>query len=253
MSGLGFLHTLLPGLMNLPSSPGLLGTNLSPLLTALGMVGGWVFTACWVYGCWRNGSTLDRVGGWMVVAYLLQLTIYPVKLGERGLFPALPFVLIWAWKGRSLIFKWPAKERILAGATALFLVVNAVGNGVGFVRAMRYLQHSRFADDLAEIGDWLRTNTPPATVIAACLSEPVMHLHHFSQRRVMENYFQPQPWFSIVSQSLPHSPSADYLLFSWYSWTKPEEASCNLTLVAQSSRSHFRLYRPAPPSTSSGP
>ena len=188
LTGVGFLQALLPGLLNLPSSDLLQGTFLSPVLIVLFMVAGWLFMALWIHGFWRMGTSLDRVGGCMVIAYLLQLTIYPTSLGERGLFPALPFVLIWAWKGRSLLLGKPCLDRLLAPATILFLMGNILANGVTFSRSMAYLQHTNYADDLAEIGDWLRTNTPPDTIVAAALSEPVLHLHHLSNRRVIENY-----------------------------------------------------------------
>jgi len=244
LTGQGFLQALLPGLVNLPSSDLLGNTILSPILTLLFMLGGWLLMAMWAYGCFWKGTPLDRLGGVMVVAYLLELTVYPTALGERGLFPVLPFILIWSWKGRELVVRRPWMTRLAPATTTVLLAATVATNGIRFTSDMGYLQHSNYADDLQEIGDWLRTNTPPETVVAAALSEPVMHLHHVSDRRVIENYFQPTPWFSIVSHGMRGSPNADYLLLSWYSWMTLDESNFNrFDLVARSSRSHYRLYR----------
>src|SRR5439155_4241231 len=171
-----------------------------------------------------------------------QLCLYPANLSERALYAVLPFVLVWAWKAFSDL-PW----RILRGALVRYalllgLSVTISGNAANTVRGARFLNSCGHQDELNEVGAWLRANSPPETVVAATLSEPLMHFYHASGRKVVENYFQTKPWFSVAAHST-NAAKADYVLLYWYSSLTTNDLSCELQLAKASAQGHFRLYR----------
>jgi len=275
LSGLGFNRGIFPALMEWPSRRPLLHSVWSPILTAVTLGLSWLLTIFGVAGCWgtrriRSGGEIcgarsaggspgaasgepiapairERIFGLVVAVYLFQLCLYPAGLGERVLFAVLPFVLVWAWKGSSLLPSRIIGSRAWTCALVIFLGLNVVGNAGSFASAMTYLDTCSHREELQEIGDWLRQNSPPETVVAATLSEPVMHFYHYSGRRVVENYFQKQPCFSIVSESLCGTRNADYLLLDWYSYLTLDDLSFrSFHLAHSSSLGRYRLYRVGP-------
>ena len=112
---------------------------------------------------------------------------------------------------------------------------------------MTYLDSCSHREELSEVGDWLRHNSPPEAVVAATMSEPVMHFYHYSGRKVVENYFQKQPWFSIAGESGNGLRKADYLLLDWYSYLTLDDFNFrSFHLAKSSSMGRYRLYRVGP-------
>ncbi len=243
LSGLGFVRCVFSPMLDLPSNPSISNTALSPALTALLMIFCWAFTALWVFGFWRARTKQQVVVGCLVGAYLLQLCVYPANLSERALYAVLPFVLIWAWKGMSVALeRWP---RLRWVRPALLVMVSAcvVGNSFAFAHSGNYLNVCSRRNELVEIGAWLRTNSPPDTLVAATLMEPTMHFYKYSERRVVENYFQKEPSFSVAAHSTNGGARATYVLLNWYSNLKAEELNGGLQLAKASARGSYRLYR----------
>jgi hypothetical protein len=152
-------------------------------------------------------------------------------------------VFVWSWKGFvSLTARWNNSR---AGGLALLVFLGgcAVGNSFGFAHSARYLNRCSHREELAEVCAWLRTHSPPDALVAATLTEPTMHFHHYSGRRVVENYLQPEPWFSVAAASTNGAPRASYVLLTWYSKLKPEQLRGGLQLEKSSSRGNYRLYR----------
>ena len=243
LSGLGFVQCLFGSFVNLSAHPGVSNTTLSPILTALTLVFCWAFTGFWLVGCWRAKMANERVLALVVAAYLVHLCLYPANLSERCLYAILPFVVIWAWKGFSAL-PWKVLEiRLVRYGLLLSLGLIIVGNAVDSVRGARFLDSSGHQKELNEVGSWLRANSPPETVVAATLSEPLMHFYHASGRKVVENYFQAKPWFSVAAHSTNNAVKADYVLLYWYSTLSTNDLSCELQLAKASSQGRFRLYR----------
>jgi len=270
--GPGIVRGLFPALVEWPSLNPLVHTAWSSILIAITLGFSWLLTICWSVGCWRSRTSKNspqsvrsgplpdaeghqriepvlknRIFGLVVAVYLLELCLYPDGLGERVLYAILPFVLAWAWKGSAWLA--PAIHRSKAGSCAvvIFLVLNVAGNARSFAPAMTYLDTCCHREELNEVGDWLRQNSPPKTVVAATLSEPVMHFYHYSGRKVVENYFQKQPCFSIVGDSLIGTQNADYLLLDWYSSLTVDGLNFrSFHLAKSSSFGRYRLYRVGP-------
>jgi hypothetical protein len=155
----------------------------------------------------------------------------------------LPFVLVWAWKGISLLPGKMIDTPVWKWGVAMFLGFNVLGNGMDFVKATRFLNTASHPEELAEVGAWLRTNSPPETVIAATLTEPITHFYHYSGRRVVENYLDGKQTFSVAARSTNGSPVVSYVLLDWYSNLKTNDLQCQLQLATQSSSGRYRLYR----------
>ena len=189
----------------------------------------------------------QRLFGLVVFVYLLELCLYPDGLGERVLYPVLPFVLVWAWQSSASFQSAIHRSKAFSWAAVIFLVLNVVGNASSFASAMTYLDSCSHREELSEVGDWLRHNSPPEAVVAATMSEPVMHFYHYSGRKVVENYFQKQPCFSIVGDSLIGTRNADYLLLDWYSSLTVGDLNFrSFHLAKSSSFGRYRLYRVGP-------
>jgi hypothetical protein len=247
LSGLGFVRCFFGSMLDLPSHPAIFRTTLSPMLTAFMMIFCWVFTVCWVVGFWRTRSKQQLIVGCLVGAYLLQLCIYPANLSERALYAVLPLILIWAWKGFALALeRWP-RMQLLRPVTLVLASFCIVANAVAFGRSADYLNGSGRCEELVEIGQWLRTNSPPETLVAATISEPTMHFYKFADRRVVENYFQKQPTFSVAGHSTNGDVRATYVLLDWYSSLKSDELNGGLKLEKASARGGYRLYRVTQP------
>ena len=204
----------------------------------------WTFTALWLFGLRHARSKQEWIIGSIVGCYLLQLCLYPCGLIERALYVVLPFVLVWAWKGLGEVLqRWP-RLRLPMLRPALLLAIGfcILGNSFSFTRAANYLKQCSRREELVEVGMWLRTNSPPQTLVAATLTEPTMHFYNYSGRRVVENYLQAVPPFSVVSHSTNGPVRASYVLLDWYSYLKPEELRGGLKLAKSSSHGYYRLY-----------
>jgi len=247
--GLDFGQALFPSLMELPSRQFLTTTVWSPILTALIVILCWSFTFFWVTGCWRSGTAKERIFGLVVAAYLGQLCLYPAHMAERVLYAVLPFVLVWAWKGTSVLPRRFIASKALQWGTVAFLIVNIIGNAGPFTRMMNYLDSCSRPEELKEVAEWLRSNSLPDAVVAATLSEPIMHFYNYSGRRVVENnlHSRPELKFSVANHSINGSRKADYVLLCWYSPLKIEDCNVSrLHLAKSSSRGTYRLYRLEP-------
>jgi hypothetical protein len=246
LTGLGFVRCLFSSMLNLPSNPAIAKTAFSPIFTVFIMLFCWLFTACWVFGFWHTRSKRQLVIGCAVGAYLLQLCVYPANLSERALYVILPFILIWAWKGLSLVLeRWP-RVRLFRPALLVLLGACVVGNSFGYARSGSYLNNCSRPEELAEISTWLRTNSTPETLVAATISEPTFHFYKYSDRRVVENYLQKKPFFSVASHST-NGVHADYVLLYWYSELKADKLNGGLQLAKASSHGNYRLYRVTAP------
>jgi hypothetical protein len=184
----------------------------------------------------------ERVLALVVAAYLVQLCLYPANLSDRALYAVLPFVMIWAWQGFSGLPWKVLKTPFVRYGLLLSFGLIIIGNAAESARGARYLNSCSHQEELNEVGSWLRSNSPPETAVAATLSEPLMHFYHSSGRKVVENYFQIKPWFSVAAHST-NGVKADYVLLYGYSPLSTNNLSCQLQLAKASSQGRFRLYR----------
>jgi hypothetical protein len=241
LSGLGFLRCVFASAMDLPAHSSVSNTPFSPILTMVTLVFCWAFTALWLAGCWRAKNKTERVLASVVAAYLLQLCLYPANLSERALYAILPFVLLWAWKGFSALPWRFLKTPLVRYGLLIGLVLTIIGNAAASAGGARFLNSCSHPEELNEVGLWLRTNSPPETVVAATLSEPLIHFYHASGRKTVENYFQIKPWFSVAARSADNGVKANYVLLCWYSHLRTNDLRCELQLAKQSGR--YQLFR----------
>ena len=122
-----------------------------------------------------------------------------------------------------------------------------VANALAFGPAANYLNGCGRREELMEVAQWLRTNSPPETLVAATISEPTMHFYKASGCRVVENYLQKKPVFSVAAHSTNGPARASYVLLNWYSNLKPDELNGGLELAKASAQGNYRLYRVTQP------
>jgi hypothetical protein len=252
LSGLDLNHGLFPGFMDLPSNPAIIKTVWSPILTAAVMLLCWGFIGLAAAGWWRSRtSARERVLGFIAVAYLAQLCVYPAHIGERAVYVLVPLVVVWACRGTALLPVRVVQSTVWRFGIVVFLALAAVTNVTSCARFMAYLNECSQPQELKQAGEWLRANSPPDAIVAATLSEPTAHFYNYSGRRVVENFFHQHPdfKFSVAKHSIQPVPHADYILLCWYSTlTVKDFAGYDVELAFASANRKYRLYRVKPAS-----
>src|SRR5579862_1309737 len=134
---------------------------------------------------------------WLVVIYggMLLLWAWPPT---RFLFPLLPAMLFYAYKGAGHVYRWtglsPRPAGYCLGALAILL---AAQSGWSFARSVREVPtHGRVGipnldlDDWAETGrllTWIRQRTPPGAVVMGNI-DPLVYL--FTERHALRGFRQ---------------------------------------------------------------
>jgi hypothetical protein len=242
ISGACFLRALFPWLMKLPGSQGLPAWELN-VGTALLMVCGWLFMACCVRGFWRSQGIVDRLSGVIVGSFLVEVALWPFPIGERAVFTVLPFVLLWTWRGMQAFIenrptmKWPA------WATAALVGVSAVGNVLMLPdKSVEWNQHNQLPE-LTEVALWTRDHTPAQAIVAASWGHPVLHFHHYSNRKVVQDELD-QRWEQVVRPPSKDEFMPDYLLCSRHKpLTNDLAGNLHVELVKRSQNGFYSLYR----------
>jgi hypothetical protein len=211
LSGQPVVDALFPAWVRLPHISLVQRTGLGPILSGAVLLSALVFMFCVVLGFRQRHSPLNWALGWIVAAYLLQLIIWPYYLGPRALFAILPYLLGWSWHG----FLWLAGrggfQRWVAPVAASVLAC-----GVGLNLRLSYKEKAanerlNSLPELREIADWIGAHVPPSSRLAAGYSLPVLHLHAYTGRMFVEDYFA-EPVGFVPMSFRSHRQPADYLV-----------------------------------------
>lgn len=243
-SGIVFVRSLCQPLSELPARLYASHATSAETLDALLVGLSWLFTALWLIGCWRQRRGIDGVVALAVIGYLMELALWPFDLGYRGIYPVLPFVLVWAWQGlRWAVGRWPRAQG-LTWALAVVIVANGLVN-LYSLRAKRaeWALHTALPE-LREICEWINAHTPADAVIAATWVEPTMHLYHYTGRRVVRNYWLNVPAWDPVAHASQNFIPADYVLASKHTPLRTSaENRARLRLVKASSQFAYSVYQ----------
>ncbi len=248
VSGLPFQQALFPVLPHLQVASWTLGAGpASILLVALLLVtagSAWLI----VRGI-RQESCTERILGFAVLAYLLQLMAWPYALGPRCVFAVMPFLLAWAWRGVVTLPVAPTRRPVLVALAAGVLVFNFAGNVILLRQELRAESPARCQNALREIAGWMKTNLPPDAKIAVSWMQPYPYLHAETGLRLVEDYYSAKFAFAPISHAAQGWARADYLFAdnrSWY-WAEFAKSTRQFpALLQEVARSHygdFRLYR----------
>ena len=108
-------------------------------------------------------------------------------------------------------------------------------------------EHNQLTE-LAELGFWVRRHTPPETTIAVSWHHPVLHFHHYAQRKVVQDELEPLYEY-VVTPAWQAGIAPDYLLCSRHIPLRSHVAGKRrLELAMQSEGGFYRLYRFVPAS-----
>lgn len=130
---------------------------------------------------------------------------------HRYLFPVLPVFLGLAVRGVAGLV--PAHWHPAAGGLAAAGLLAAVAANAAMSLRAAALANAQFAlDELREVADWARTNTPPDARIAVDYALPVVHFHLWSGRRIETDTGHPEAGTSLIRTDLIGQTNAAYTL-----------------------------------------
>jgi hypothetical protein len=244
LSGNAFILALAPAFFEKMTAPGVFHTPQGIALVLIIQGGGFLWMFLWTYGVFKLGSKTERWLAFVVLAYLLEVGLWPYDFSTRGGFAVLPILIVWAWRGgAALAGRWqvvaPMRVGLAALAAGLFLSSLHLLQGRigGWQRLCRL-------DELREVAEWTRRHTPTNALVASTWTLPNLYFNQFSERQIVTDYFRPPPNWEPVSHAAQNYIEADYLLVSrkWTLEAGPKELG-RFEKVKSSGSSAYSLYR----------
>ena len=220
-------------------------------------IGFWGILAAAARGIRRGSDPVEPVLAAMMAGYIGTAWVTPIPnsipLVERYLFPLVPFVMAWAWRGAAGMAvrlegpsaRFPATRGIVAVMATAMLATTAST----LWRATEEIQQSnRWRDELNEVIVWLRGHAAPTERLAVGYNQPHMQLADLLGRPLVIDYFSPEP-VPFLPMALTHdrqgSPFASYLLSTPKASEDPQREGV-IEQVLATSGGRYRLYRVNP-------
>jgi len=212
-------------------------------VSALGTVAFWGLLILATLG-WRRQTGQWKYGALFCgLVYAAQPIVMPWDSENFGRYLNIlqPLFWIWVWQGaRSL--PWDLRwKRMAEFAVAFLLLANAVGNLAGNVVERKHWRNFFSLDDLQEVADWTRTNTPPETHIGIDYRLPAFYFQRWLGRPLVTDYFNPHRMESPITREAQGNLEADYMVTSprAYGAYEPPES---FHLIHTSPAGQFRVY-----------
>lgn len=243
LSGRALWEAMIVPLSRLPIVLGRSSPAAAWLVSAAGFVlaAGVVVTAALAL---RQGrSRKEQALVWVGLAYLAFILAVP-NGGDhvhRYLFPLLPLLLGLSarWVCTALPVRW---RQPAAAAAAVALLGAAAANAAMTVRASAAANRQFALDELKEVADWTRANTPAEARIAVDYTLPFVHFHLWSGRKLVTDTDHPGVAASHIRTDLMDEPTARYTLVSDQGFA-PYRPEGGFEEVKVSQNGHFRLLR----------
>lgn len=253
LSGNTFILGLAPNFFEQMTAPGRFdspaGIVLVLFFQGLGLL--WMFL--WIYGVWKLGTRQEKWLAFAVAAYLLQVGLWPYDFSTRGSYPIFPLLVPWAWRsGAALAARFCITAPVRIGVVSCACIVFATNLQLLQERIDSWRRLCRF-DELNEVANWVRNNTPTNTLIASTWTLPNLYFSELSGRQIVTDYFHEKLTWEPVSHAAQNFVAADYILSS-FKWDLdvPKADADKYELVKISSLRYYRLHRvPRPAITAS--
>lgn len=244
LSGNTFILGLAPAFFEQMTSPGRFDSTTGIALVLFFQAAGMFWMFLWLYGVFKLGSAREKWLAFVVLAYLIQVGLWPYDFSTRGGYAVVPILVPWAWRGGAHFarkFRITSPVRIAVLSSACFI----------FSTNLQILQEKidtwhrlcRF-DELREVAAWVRENTPTNSLVASTWTLPNLYFSEYSGRQIVTDYTRKNLTWEPVSHAAQGFATADYVLTS-FKWDLdvPESEKEKYSLVKMSSQRFYRLHR----------
>ena len=192
------------------------------------------------------------------LAVLLGLAIYSVQIFlvpfngydyQRYLQPFGPFLFLWFWRSRGAL---PGMEKSSARAISIPLAALWLLNVFGLKMEDDFVRRRIPLEEVREMANWFRENTPAEERVAMDWNLPVEHWRVWTGRRILVNEAVRSGVVNPVRRWQQPPIQPNYFLWSPVANSADPQPPAG-ELVRKSPSGALQLYRfPPPPSTGAG-